>query len=87
MMKKSLLFSAVIALGVLSSPAWAATELSNGQTGNLRAYGTVSVQGATHLDQLQDELANKAKQEGATGYVITSAGGDNLLHGTATLYR
>ena len=29
----------------------------------------------------------KARQEGAKGFVVNSAGGDNHMYGTATIYK
>lgn len=42
---------------------------------------------ASTLDSLVAMLAAKAKAEGATSYKITQAGGQNLLHGTAEIYK
>ncbi|WP_202307471.1 DUF1471 family periplasmic protein McbA [Dryocola clanedunensis] len=86
-MKKLLYFSAVITLAALPFATIAAQELMSGQTGQLREAGTVSANNARNLDDLEDKLAAKAKEQGATGYVINSAGGDNHMYGTATLYK
>ncbi len=87
MMKKLLYFSAVITLAALPFATLAAQEIMDNQTNQLRAVGTVSANNARNLDDLQGKLAEKAKQEGATGYVINSAGGDNHMFGTATIYK
>lgn len=87
MMKKLLYFSAVVTLSALPLATMAAQELMDNQTGQLRATGTVSANGARNLDDLQAKLAEKAKEQGATGYVINSAGGDNHMYGTATIYK
>ena len=52
-----------------------------------RPVGTVTASGASNLDDLQDKLAEKARQEGAKGFVVNSAGGDNHMYGTATIYK
>jgi MqsR-controlled colanic acid and biofilm protein A len=87
MMKKLLYFSAVVTLAALPFAAQAAQEMMNNQTGQLRPAGTVSANNARNLDDLQDKLAEKAKEQGATGFVINSAGGDNHMYGTATIYK
>ncbi|NIY47200.1 DUF1471 family periplasmic protein McbA [Cedecea colo] len=86
-MKKLLYFSAVITLAALPFAAQAAQEMMDNQTGQLRAAGTVSANNAHSLDELQDKLAEKAKEQGATGFVINSAGDDNHMYGTATIYK
>ncbi len=56
-------------------------------TSQLRPAGTVSVSRASNLDDLQNKLAEKAREEGAKGFVVNSAGGDNHMYGTATIYK
>lgn len=87
MMKKLLYFSAVVTLAALPLATMAAQEMMDNQTSQLRPAGTVSVSNARNLDDLQDKLAEKAKEQGATGFVINSAGGDNHMYGTATIYK
>ncbi|WP_139152859.1 YdgH/BhsA/McbA-like domain containing protein, partial [Franconibacter helveticus] len=53
----------------------------------LRPAGTVSAQGARNLDDLEEKLAEKARQEGAKAYVVESASGENHMFGTATIYK
>lgn len=43
--------------------------------------------GAANLDDLQSKLGEKAREEGAKGFVVNSAGGDNRMYGTATIYK
>ncbi|WP_435954459.1 DUF1471 family periplasmic protein McbA [Dryocola sp. BD626] len=86
-MRKLLYFSAVVTLAALPFATLAAQEMMDNQTGQLRAVGTVSANNARNLDDLQDKLAEKAKEKGATGFVINSAGGDNHMYGTATIYK
>jgi MqsR-controlled colanic acid and biofilm protein A len=85
-MKKLLYFSAVISLAALPFASMAAQEMSNANVGQMQPFGTVTAK-ASNLDDLQAKLAEKAKEQGATGYVINSAGGDNRLYGTATIYK
>ena len=74
-------------LASASFSAWSAESLSRNDTGQLRPAGTVSVTGAANLDDLQAKLAEKAKDEGASGFVVNSAGGENRMFGTATIYK
>ena len=77
----------VLAGSLTSLSAWSAESLSRNDTGQLRPAGTVSVTGAANLDDLQAKLAEKAKDEGARGFVVNSAGGENRMFGTATIYK
>lgn len=86
-MKKYLVLIAAGALATVSFAAWSAEPLMEGNTGQLRPSGTVSVSGASNLDDLQDKLAEKAREQGAKGFVVNSAGGDNHMYGTATIYK
>lgn len=85
-MKKLLYFSAVISLAALPFASMAAQEMSNANVGQMQPFGTVTAK-ASNLDDLQAKLAEKAKEQGATGFVINSAGGDNRLYGTAIIYK
>ena len=87
-MKKSLT-SMIIAgtFAAVSLSAWSAEPLSQNNTGQLRPAGTVSVTGAANLDDLQTKLGEKAREEGAKGFVVNSASGDNRMFGTATIYK
>lgn len=88
LMKKLLV---LFAAGVLTTLSFSVSaepqQLTNGDTGQLRASGTVSVSGANDFDSLQAQLAEKAKEQGAKGYVINSASGENKMFGTATIYK
>ncbi|MDU4229398.1 MAG: multiple stress resistance protein BhsA, partial [Klebsiella grimontii] len=48
---------------------------------------TVSASAGTNLGSLEDQLAQKAEEMGATSYRITSVTGPNTLHGTAVIYK
>jgi MqsR-controlled colanic acid and biofilm protein A len=86
-MKKLLYFSVVVTLAALPFATMAAQELSTDNTSQLRPAGTVSVTGAANLDDLQAKLGEKAKEEGAKGFVVNSASGDKRMFGTATIYK
>ncbi len=87
-MKKYLVMLAAGTLAGASFAALAAEPLMRGDTNNqLRPAGTVSVSGATNLDDLQSKLAEKAREQGATGFIVESASGDNKMFGTATIYK
>jgi multiple stress resistance protein BhsA len=77
---------AAIVLSTLSFGAFAAQPVTdNDQHG--QKIGVVSASGAYTLTQLEDQLAAKADAQGASAYKITSASGENLLHGTAVIYK
>lgn len=87
-MRKSLLLLATVALATASFTAQPAAPLSAPtDTGPLRPSGTVSVSGASNLDDLQAQLAQKAHQQGAIAWRINSAGGTNRMAGTAIIYK
>ena len=88
MMKKYLAMAAAVAFSAMTVSAFAAPQqLMRDDTGTLRPAGTVSAHGALSLDDLQDELAEKAREQGAKGFVIDAAGGENQMYGTATIYK
>jgi MqsR-controlled colanic acid and biofilm protein A len=87
-MRKYLVMLAAATLAGASFAAWSIEPLAHGDnSGQLRPAGTVSVSGASNLDDLQSKLAEKARQEGAKGYTVDSASGDNKMFGTATIYK
>lgn len=87
-MKRMMILIAAGALSMLSFSATADTQqLKQGDTGQLRPAGTVSVSGADDFQDLQSKLAEKAQREGAKGFVVNSASGDNKMFGTATIYK
>ncbi|BBW26152.1 DUF1471 domain-containing protein [Enterobacter bugandensis] len=88
-MKKYLTLAVIAgALATASFSAMAVQPLNEStDTSQLRPAGTVSVSRASNLDDLQNKLAEKARQEGAKGFVVNSAGGDNHMYGTATIYK
>ncbi|VDR28807.1 Multiple stress resistance protein BhsA precursor [Raoultella terrigena] len=87
-MRRSLLLLATVALAAASFTARPAAPLSApADTGPLRPSGTVSASGASNLDDLQAQLAQKAHQQGAIAWRINSAGGTNRMAGTAIIYK
>lgn len=88
-MKKFLTLIAVAgALAAASFPAWSVQSLTtDNDTSQLRPAGTISATGASNLDDLQHKLAEKAREQGAKGFVVESASGDNRMFGTATIYK
>ncbi|EEZ0585344.1 TPA: DUF1471 domain-containing protein [Escherichia coli] len=86
-MKKCLTLLIATVLSGISLTAYAAQPMSNLDSGQLRPVGTVSATGASNLSDLEDKLAEKAREQGAKGYVINSAGGNDQMFGTATIYK
>ncbi|WP_045854561.1 YdgH/BhsA/McbA family protein [Raoultella terrigena] len=87
-MRRSLLLLATVALAAASFTAQPAAPLSApADTDPLRPSGTVSASGASNLDDLQAQLAQKAHQQGAIAWRINSAGGTNRMAGTAIIYK
>ncbi|WP_159870601.1 MULTISPECIES: DUF1471 domain-containing protein [unclassified Raoultella] len=87
-MRRSLLLLATVALAAASFTAQPAAPLSApADTGPLRPSGTVSASGASNLDDLQAQLAQKAHQQGAIAWRINAAGGTNRMAGTAIIYK
>ncbi len=77
-------FAAV--LSSLSFASFAAVEVQSTPTGQHKV-GTISASAGTNLGSLEDQLAQKADEMGATSYRITSVTGPNTLHGTAVIYK
>ncbi|HDL8286041.1 TPA: DUF1471 domain-containing protein [Yersinia enterocolitica] len=80
-------FVAVIALSTLSFGGFAAEYVSSQDAAKLEQVGVVSVSGVTDLSSLKAQLAEKADAAGAKAFTITSATGNNLMHGTAVIYN
>ena len=86
-MKKCLTLLIATVLSGISLTAYAAQPMSNLDRGQLRPSGTVSATGASTLRELEDKLAEKAREQVAKGYVINSAGGNDQMFGTAIIYK
>ena len=84
-MKKCLTLLIATVLSGISLTAYAAQPMSNLDSG--QPAGTVSATGASNLSDLEDKLAEKAREQGAKGYVINSAGGNDQMFGTAIIYK
>ncbi|KAB7893341.1 DUF1471 domain-containing protein [Rouxiella sp. S1S-2] len=78
---------AVIVLTAASFATFAATEV-NAVPVKGQSIGVINASAVgSNLSDLQDKLAAKANEHGATSYRIISAGGDNYLYGTAEIYK
>lgn len=77
----------LIVLSAASLPALAATEVSARPAGQ-QPVGVISesVTGG-NLNELLSRLDAKAAAQGAGSYRVVSAGGHNVLFGTAELYK
>ncbi|WP_145492908.1 multiple stress resistance protein BhsA [Yersinia aleksiciae] len=80
-------FVAVIALSTLSFGSFAAEYVNSQDAAQLEQAGTITASGATDLGSLKAQLAEKADAAGAKAFTITSATGNNLMHGTAVIYN
>ncbi|MDD7997157.1 YdgH/BhsA/McbA-like domain containing protein [Kosakonia radicincitans] len=49
--------------------------------------GVVSVSNALTLDELVNQLAEKADRQGASAFRVLSTTGNNKLHGDAEIYK
>ncbi|RLM19654.1 hypothetical protein BIY29_16570 [Brenneria alni] len=85
-MKNVKTIAAAIVLATVSFGASAADYISAQQAKQLDKVGVVSAT-AKDLDSLQAQLAEKAEKAGAKAFTVTSASGNNLLHGTAVIYN
>ena len=84
-MKMTTLILSAALTGLFSAGALAATQVNSGS--GMEKVGTVSASGAMTLSGLNEELAQKAEQAGASSYRIIAAGGENQLHGVAEIYK
>ncbi|HGM5489506.1 TPA: YdgH/BhsA/McbA-like domain containing protein [Serratia fonticola] len=80
-------FAAATVLTLTSFASLAAEPVSLQQAQSLTEVGVVSAGGATTLSSLEAKLAAKAAAQGASSYRIVAAGGNNLLHGNAVIYK
>ncbi|CNI34241.1 DUF1471 domain-containing protein [Yersinia mollaretii] len=76
-----------LALSFASFASVAATQIQHTPSTGLNEIGVVSASSAGTLTDLENALAKKAEDAGATSFLITSATGNNKLHGTAVIYR
>ncbi|MCS4265802.1 YdgH/BhsA/McbA-like domain containing protein [Serratia sp. BIGb0163] len=80
-------FAAAAAIAMTSFATFAAEPVDLQQATSLSASGVVSAGHATTLSSLEAKLAAKAEAQGASSYRIISAGGNNMLSGTAVIYK
>jgi len=75
------------ALFILSTTqsAFSAVQI-NDSTGKQR-IGVVSVSNALTLDELVNQLAEKADRQGASAFRVLATTGNNKLHGDAEIYK
>ncbi|QHB32672.1 DUF1471 domain-containing protein [Yersinia canariae] len=76
-----------LALSFASFASVAATQIQHAPSTGANEIGIISASNAGTLTELENALAKKADQAGATSFLITSATGNNKLHGTAIIYR
>jgi len=86
-MKTIKYFVATTAIALTSFATFAAEPVNLQQANDLAPAGVVSAGHATTLSSLEAKLAAKAEAQGASSYRIISAGGNNLLSGTAVIYK
>jgi hypothetical protein len=86
-MKNIKYFAAAAAIAMTSFATFAAEPVDLQQATSLSASGVVSAGHATTLSSLEAKLAAKAEAQGASSYRIISAGGNNMLSGTAVIYK
>ncbi len=80
-------FVAVIALSTLSFGSFAADYVNSQKAAQLEPVGVITANGATSLSSLKAQLAEKANAAGAKAFTITSTTGNNLMHGSAVIYK
>lgn len=73
-------------LGLLLINSATAAELTDSGSGEQK-IGVVSASGAYSLDDLTEQLSQKASEEGASSFKIISTSGQNKLHGVAEIYK
>ncbi|HEJ0327749.1 DUF1471 domain-containing protein [Serratia marcescens] len=86
-MKTIKYFATATAIALTSFATFAAEPVNSQQADSLTATGIVSAGHATTLSSLEKKLAAKADAQGAGSYRIISAGGNNMLSGTAIIYK
>ncbi|MEL4014033.1 YdgH/BhsA/McbA-like domain containing protein [Dryocola clanedunensis] len=89
MMKATNIIRTALAAMILATAGFAnaAEEVNTAEANALMKIGVVLSGPAYSISELNNQLRMQAEEAGASSYRITSVGGNNLLHGTATLYR
>lgn len=83
-MKLSLIIGLIACMGT-TNIACAAQKINDTQ--GKQKIGVVSAGNQLTLDSLSSVLSRKADEKGARYYKITSASGNNKMHGTAEIFR
>ncbi len=78
---------AVIALTTASFATFAATEVNSIPAGEHKVGVISESVDSGNLDALNDKIAAKAAQEGASSYQIITTVGENNVSGSAELYK
>lgn len=86
-MKNVKTIAAAAVLASLSFGAFAAESISTQQAGQYQEAGVISVSGAHDVSSLQQQLSEKADKAGAKAFAITTTTGNDLLRGTAIIYK
>ncbi|AJJ12215.1 multiple stress resistance protein BhsA [Yersinia rohdei] len=86
-MKNIKYIAPAILLSLASFTSVAATQIQHAPSTGLNEIGVISASNAGTLTELETILAQKAQAAGAQSFLITSATGNNKLHGTAVIYR
>ncbi|QJT79688.1 YdgH/BhsA/McbA-like domain containing protein [Kosakonia sp. MUSA4] len=76
--------AALFILGT-TQQAFSAEQISD-SSGKQR-IGVVSVSNALTLDELVNQLAEKADRQGASAFRVLATTGNNKLHGDAEIYK
>lgn len=76
---------AITAFAFMTTNAFAAEQATS--CASHERIGVVSASNVKTLDELNAKLNQNAEKAGATCYHITSAGGNNYLHGSAEIYK
>jgi multiple stress resistance protein BhsA len=85
---KSIKFIApALILSLASFASVAATQVQSNQSTGLNEIGVISASNAGTLTELEIALAQQAKAAAAKSFLITSATGNNKMHGTAIIFR
>ncbi|WON78696.1 multiple stress resistance protein BhsA [Serratia sp. UGAL515B_01] len=79
--------AAVITLALTSFTAFAAVPVDMQKAMTLTESGVITAGHATTLASLEADLAAKAKAQGASSYRVVSVNGNNLIHGSAIIYK
>ncbi|AHG18242.1 membrane protein [Chania multitudinisentens RB-25] len=86
-MKNIKYFVIASAITLTSFATLAAEPVDLQQAQSLTEIGVVSTSHASTLSGLEAKLAAKAEAQGASSYRIIATNGNNLMHGTAIIYK